>query len=100
MSFWNIFSQKINSESKKYIGLFLPEHRIDVDTDTAPINAGEAYCRLWLVEMRLARGMTVFTKRYPVVHTAIRFDYGDQTVTIPYLAGPGYLKEFTDNNLD
>lgn len=100
MNFWNIFLQKVTSESKIYTTFYLPVHRVDVDYDTTPMNAGEAYCRLWLAEMRLAQGVKVFTRRYPVVHAAIRFDYGGQTVTIPYIAGPGYLKELTEDNLD
>ncbi|MEQ9624217.1 hypothetical protein [Coleofasciculus chthonoplastes] len=74
MIFWQNFSETFRRDSPKYQALFLPEYRIDVDYDTTPINAGEAYCRLWLVEMRLARDVDWFRERYPVVHAAIRFN--------------------------
>lgn len=100
MSFWDSFWQMIESRPKVYTSFYLPKHRVDVDYDATPINTGEAYCRIWLPEMRLARGVRLTTTRYPVVHAAVRFVYGDKLVTVPYLAGPRYLKELTDSNLD
>jgi hypothetical protein len=61
---------------------------------------GDAYCQISLVEMRLAKGVEYFTKRYPVVHTTIGFIHGNQETVIPYLAGPGFLKELSRDNLD
>ncbi len=100
MGFWQNFSETFRRESPKYQALFLPEYRIDVDNDATPINAGEAYCRLWLVEMRLARDVDWFRERYPVVHAAIRFNHGGKSVTIPYLAEPGHLQELSKENLN
>ncbi|MCP4367113.1 MAG: hypothetical protein GY797_03205 [Deltaproteobacteria bacterium] len=100
MSFWNTFSEFFSRESKKYKTLFLSPEQVDVESDATPFKKGEAYCRVWLVEMRLAKGVEWFTQRYPVVHSSIRFDHGGQKVTIPNLAGPGFLKELTKENLD
>ncbi len=100
MSFWNSFSDMFSQDAKKYKTLALSPQRVDVEYDASPIKAGEAYCRLWLVEMRLAKGVEWGSKRYPVVHSAIRVNYGGKVVTIPYLAGPDLLQEIAGNNLD
>ena len=100
MSLWNRISAYISQESKKYTSLFLKSDQIDREYETNPFKEGEAYCRVWLVEMRLAKGVEWFTRRYPVVHSSIRFDHGGEMVTIPNLAGPGFLKELTKDNLD
>ncbi len=76
MSFWQNFSEIFRRDSRKYQALFLPEYRIDKGIDTTPIQAGEAYCRIVLVEMRLARDIDWFKKKYPVVHVATRFNHG------------------------
>ncbi len=100
MKLWQNFADNVNREAKKYTTLFLPEYRVDVDGDRSPINAGEAYCRIWLVEMRLAKDVDWFKQRYPVVHTAVRFNHSGKPVTIPYIAAPGNLKELAADNLD
>ncbi len=100
MSFWQTFSEIFRRTAQRYQAPFLSDYRVDVDYDPKPIKAGEAYCRLWLVEMHLARDVDWFQQRYPVVHAAIRFNYDNQTVTIPYIAKPGYLEELTTENLD
>ncbi len=100
MSLWQDFAEMFRRDSKKYQALFLPDYRVDVAYDGTGIKAGKAYCRLWLVEMRLARDVDWFKQRYPVVHAAIRFIYGGKPVTVPYLAEPGYLRELAADNLD
>lgn len=101
MSFWDAFSQMISRNAHNYPSLFIPTHRVDVgDGDAKPIKRGEAYCRVWLVEMQLAKGVEWFKTLYPVVHSAIRFDHGGTTVTIPQLSGPGFLSELAGDSLD
>ncbi|NJM72098.1 MAG: hypothetical protein HC862_18995 [Scytonema sp. RU_4_4] len=100
MNYWQNFSEQFRRNSSKYQTIFLPEYRVDVDSEATPVGLGEAYCRLWLVEMRLARDVSWFRERYPVVHTAIRFNYDGKPVTIPYLAEPGHLKELAKENLN
>jgi hypothetical protein len=100
---WQTFAENVNHEAKKYTTLFLPEHRVhrlDTGGDGTLICAGEAYCRIWLVEMRLAKDVDWFKQRYPVVHAAVRFNHGEKPVTIPYIAAPGNLKELATDNLD
>jgi hypothetical protein len=50
--------------------------------------------------MRLAKGREWFSKRYPAVHSAVRINYNGKQETIPYLAGPGFIKDLTQDNLD
>ncbi|MDZ8023617.1 MAG: hypothetical protein RMX97_02815 [Nostoc sp. DedQUE11] len=100
MSFLQSLSENFSREAKKYTTLFLPKHRVDIDCDDTPIRAGEAYCRIWLEDMNLAKDVDWFKQRYPVVHAAVRFHYDSKLVTIPYLAAPGQLKELGSNNLD
>jgi len=100
MAFWTNLWNNFNKNSKQYIAHFLPDSRIDEEYDSSPITPGEAYCRLWLVEMRLSKSMVWLTSRHPVVHSSITFDYQGQPRTIPYLAGRDYFKELTDQNLD
>jgi hypothetical protein len=66
VTFWKTITQSVSCEAKKYKTPFLPEHRVDVPYDADPIKVGEAYCRVWLVEMRLAQGVEWFKQRYPV----------------------------------
>lgn len=100
MNFFSTISESVSHEAPKYINLFLPKHRIDVDYDDTPIHAGEAYCRILLVEMRLAKDVEWFKHRYPVVHSAVRFNHNSKPVTIPYIAAPGKLQELAKDNLD
>jgi hypothetical protein len=100
MKLWQSVAESVNREAKKYKTLFLPEDRVDVGSSGTPIQAGEAYCRIWLVEMSLAKDVDWFKQRYPVVHAAVRFDRGGKSVTIPYIAAPGNLKELAKDNLD
>ncbi|MBD2359138.1 hypothetical protein H6G41_31890 [Tolypothrix sp. FACHB-123] len=100
MDFFQRLSETFSHEAPKYKTLFLPKHRVDIDYDEKPIFAGEAYCRIWLVEMRLAKDVEWFKQRYPVVHAAVRFNHGGESVTIPYLAAPGQLEKSISDNLD
>ncbi len=96
--------EKINGyftqNSKKYKTFFIPSCRTDVTGDGEAFKSGEAYCRFYLVEMRLAKGVEWFSKRYPVVHSNISFVHGQEKAAMPYLAGPGFLKNLTSDNLD
>lgn len=100
MSLFQTITNQVSREARKYKTPFLPEQRVDVSIDTTPIKAGEAYCRIWLVEMRLAKGVEWLKQRYPVVHTAVRFHHGSEVVTIPQMLAPGNLNDMGKDNLD
>ncbi|MFN6484279.1 MULTISPECIES: hypothetical protein [unclassified Nostoc] len=100
MGIFQNVSETFSREAKKYTTIFLPKHRVDKDYDDTPIRAGEAYCRIWLEDMNLAKDVDWFKQRYPVVNAAVRFHYDSKLVTIPFLAAPGQLKDLGSNNLD
>ncbi len=100
MNFYQSLFDTFSREAPKYKTLFLPKYRVDVDYDDNPIVAGEAYCRILLVEMRLAKDMEWLKQRYPLVHVAVRFNHAGECVTIPYLAAPGQLEKSIKDNLD
>ena len=87
-------------EAKKYSVVRIKQGNTDVDFDAAPFVEGESYCRVWLVEMCLEKGVEWLKKRYPVVCSAVRFQHGDKEITLPYIAGPDYLKTHARDNYD
>jgi hypothetical protein len=99
MSIFKNFSEAFSREAKKYTTIFLPKHRVDIDCDDTPIRTGEAYCRIWLEDMNLAKDVDWFKQRYPVVNAAVSFHYESKPVTIPFFAAPK-LKDLGSNNLD
>jgi hypothetical protein len=63
----------------------------------APIEAGKGYFRLWLAQMFLEHDRVLFQTQGPVVHSVVRFQFGNTkdanpTVEIPHIAGPLKLK--------
>jgi len=88
----------LGNNSRKYLSTFLPEYRVYPTIESTPIQAGAAYCRLYLVELYL--GKTLFDRRYPLVHARIEFERGGKQIVIPYLAKPEYIQDLAQNNLD
>ncbi len=99
-SFSPKISETFQRQAKRYQTFFIPKDRVDVNYDDTPISAGTAYCRLWLEEMCLAKDIEWFKHRYPVVHSAIRFNHGKNPITVPCLVKPGTLQELAPDNLD
>jgi hypothetical protein len=101
MNLWDRLANAFRAEDKKYKNIFFNKSQVvNVDYDDAPILDGTSYCRIWLEEMRLARGVDWFRTRYPMAYAAIRYDYGGKLVTVPYVGGLDYFKELTQANLD
>ena len=87
---WSKISNHLNQPSRQYLDINIPKERVkgSQDYDDNPIKKGEYYCRFSLPQMSLAKGIEWGVKRYPVVFFAIRFQYNNQPVTIPYLTQP------------
>ena len=64
------------------------------------LTAGEHYFQLWLNELYLKSDRDWFNSYYPVVHSLVRFNFGNRQVEIPYIAGPSNLNDVDSNNLD
>lgn len=65
-----------------------------------PVKAGQAYFRVWLNEMYLQNDRTWFQDWYPVSHALVQLSYGGVAVTVPYVAGPGALKNLDEDHLN
>jgi hypothetical protein len=101
MSLIDIIGQWINRDAKKYT--YAPidfSHVKDAAYSTEPLEGGKNYFRLWLSEMYLAKDREWFKSWYPVVHSIIRFQFGTQEVSLPYVAGSLNLKDVNPSNLD
>jgi hypothetical protein len=64
------------------------------------LKANEHYFRLWLDEMFLKDERAWFTAWHPAVHSAVTFEFGDQTQVISRIAGASALKDVDDKHLD
>lgn len=100
MSLWSKIFDLFQRDAKKLIYVAIPESHTDVAYDETPIQAGKHYFRLWLSEMHLKRDRDWFKSWYPVTHTLVRFQFGEQQVEIPNVAGPLKLNGVNANNLE
>jgi hypothetical protein len=100
MSFWASFVKTFRDVDRKYKTPFFSKSQVDEHYDDSPIAEGTAYCRIFLVEMRLAHGVDWFKTRYPAVCATTRYEYGTKAVTVPYVGGLDFFKELTIANLD
>jgi len=80
---------------KRFVSIFLPRERVDIDYDDTAIVPDTAYCRVYLSTLRFALDSQFASARLPVIHTMTRFDYGGRNHDVPYLAGLGRLTELT-----
>jgi hypothetical protein len=78
----------------------IPDMRAPNVPASAPVKVGQAYFRLWLSEMYLKNDRTWFQEWYPVSHALVQLRYGDASVTVPYVAGPGSLKDLDADHLN
>jgi hypothetical protein len=77
----------------------IPDDRVPKIAPSAAVREGEAYLRLWLTQMYLAHDRTWFQDWYPVTHALVNLRFGDQQVSVPYVAGPGALKDLDAGHL-
>lgn len=94
--------KKIFSEpAQKRAYIFIPAGHIEnADFTDSPLESGKHYFRLWLAEMFLEKQVDWFRTWYPMAHTLVSFQFGDQTLQIPCVAGASQLEGVTDANLD
>src|SRR6187551_2373388 len=100
MNLWQtITNWIIQPATPMYYGR-IPDDRVDVDAPGALAKPGEVYLRLWLTQMYLKNDRTWFQDWYPTAHALVKVRYADQELTVPYLAGPGFLKNLNQANLN
>ena len=68
--------------------------------DSTELSAGSHYFRLWLAQMFLKNDRNWFANWHPAVHSAITFDFGDQSKVITNVTGPSTLKDIDAGHLD
>ena len=87
-------------DARKQAYVFLPYTNIEKPNfPDEPLEAGKHYFRLWLAEMFLEKDVDWFRTWYPVTHTLVTFQFGDQTLEIPHVAGASQLNGLTEGNL-
>jgi hypothetical protein len=100
MSLWGQIADLVRRDAKKLMYVPIPSSHTDVKSDETVIQAGKHYFRLWLSEMHLKRDRDWFKSWYPVTHTLVRFQFGEQQVEIPNVAGPLKLNGVNAGNLE
>jgi hypothetical protein len=101
MSLFDTVSSWVNRDSKKYMYVPIDTSHVKGATyNSEPLEGGKNYFRLWLSEMYLAKDLEWFKSWYPVVHSIIHFQFGNQEVSLPYVAGSLNLKDVNSTNLD
>lgn len=101
MSLLDTVSGWVNRDSKKYMYVPIdPTHVKGATYSAEPLEEGTNYFRLWLSEMYLAKDREWFKSWYPVVHSIIHFQFGNQEISLPYVAGSLNLKDINSSNMD
>jgi hypothetical protein len=87
-------------DARKQAYVFVPHANVEKPNfSDEPLESGKHYFRLWLAEMFLEKEVNWFRQWYPVTHTLVTFQFGDQTLEIPHVAGASQLKGLTEGNL-
>jgi hypothetical protein len=101
MSLLDMIGSWVNRDSRKYMCVSIdPSHVKGATYSAEPLEGGKNYFRLWLNEMCLAKDREWFKSWYPVVHSIIHFQFGNQEVSLPYVAGSLNLNDVISSNMD
>ncbi|MBV8188226.1 MAG: hypothetical protein JOY64_02150 [Alphaproteobacteria bacterium] len=78
------------------------KHRIAhfIDDGGGALKANEHYFRLWLDEMFLTDERRWFAEWHPAVHSAVTFEFGNQTQVVTRIAGAASLKDVDAGHLN
>jgi len=91
MDIYTLLKNVFVSSSKHCVYLKIPNTQIDEKPPLVQTNivAGEYYFRIWLAEMFLKDDRKLFKTFVPVVHSVVKFQFGEKGVQeLPYIAGP------------
>jgi hypothetical protein len=93
----SLFSQ--DAEKRAYV--WIPYGHIETpDFAEVKLKSGKHYFRLWLSEIFLDKQVNWFREWYPMAHTLVSFQFGDQSLQIPHVAGASQLQGVTEENLN
>jgi hypothetical protein len=76
------------------------DHVKDATYSDEPLESGKHYFRLWLTEMFLTKEVDWFRRWYPMAHSLVILQFGDQQIEIPHIAGPSHLKDVDEAHLE
>jgi hypothetical protein len=100
MSLFDTLKQLFSKEALKYIYLPVPrDHVKDAQYADGALQAGKHYFRLWLAEMFLKKEVDWFRTWYPMAHSLVVFQFGQQTIEIPHVAGGAKLQGLSEADL-
>lgn len=91
MNYLSSLKNLLVSAAAQRLYLAIPPERADPPFDAAPIEAENAYLRLWLTDMFLARRRVLGQTRYPIVQAYCRFLFDGATQEINLVVGPGQI---------
>jgi hypothetical protein len=75
------------------------DHIEKADFKDEELAAGKHYFRLWIAEMFLDKRVDWFREWYPMAHTLVSFQFGDQNLQVPHVAGAGQLQGVGEESL-
>lgn len=101
MSLIDTITGLFSRNAKKYMYAPIDFSHVQNATYSAePLESGKNYFRVWLSEMCLAKDRDWFKSWYPVVHSIVSIQFGNQEVNLPYIAGSLNLSDVNSGNLD
>lgn len=90
-----------SEDAQKRAYVWVPYNHIEnAGFPDEPLQSGKHYFRLWLAEMFLDKQVDWFRTWYPMAHSLVSFQFGDQSVQIPHVAGASQLQNVSEENLD
>ena len=87
------FGDRFQRDATHRLAPFIPD-------GVGALKANEHYFRLWLDEMFLKDERRWFTEWHPAVHSAVTFEFGDQSQVITRIAGASTLKDVDEKHLN
>lgn len=101
MSLLDKLKSIFSADAQKRAYVWIPyDHIENASFADEPLQAGRHYFRLWLTEMFLDKRVDWFREWYPMAHTLVSFQFGDQNLQVPHVAGANQLKDVTEENLN
>src|SRR5271165_5895637 len=100
MSLFDTFKELFSKEAQKFV--YAPiarDHVKDANYSGEALESGKHYFRLWLVELFLEKEIDWGRSWYPMAHSLVVFQFGQQTIEIPHVAGAPKLQGLTDSDL-
>jgi hypothetical protein len=100
MTLFDRLTQLFSKNAQKHVYAPIPrDHVADADYSDEPLVAGKHYFRLWLKEMFLEKEVDWFRTWIPMAHSLVVFQFGNQKLEIPHVAGPTHIKDLDEGHL-